>query len=75
MSETHVTEIQTAYNTAHVIDRLGNELVALTSRLNDAMPRCREAALVVTKLQEASLWLGVVAHNVAAPAPTPVMES
>jgi hypothetical protein len=66
MSNTHVTEIQTTYNQLHVVNRLGDELVALTSRLNDACPKCRETALVVTKLQEGSLWLGVIAGSLQA---------
>lgn len=63
MTETHITEIQTTLNQLHVVTKLGNELIALTSRLNDACPKCRETALVITKLQEASLWLSVVASS------------
>jgi hypothetical protein len=66
MPDTRITEIQTALNQLHVVTKLGNELIAITSRFNDVCPKCRETALVITKLQEASLWLSVVAGSLEA---------
>ena len=64
---TDTISIPTALTQLNVVTKLGNELIALTSRLNDACPKCRETALVVTKLQEAQLWLSVVAGSLEAP--------